>query len=189
MTSTGALWLSCNAIPASVPPRPSSCIRSSRWGHRRESGEHEGECFPYVFAVQERGACLRATFPVEHADTVAEETRPRPPAALAGLPGGGACEQIPGLGDPGVKVGEEGIQGIALGLDRGSQVFGQGEVFLGQPAAFVFAGPRVVIAEPDLRDPVFIAQDDCDLVEVEAEQGLQFPDAGHPGQVVLGVPA
>jgi hypothetical protein len=49
-----------------------------------------------------------------------------------------------------------------------------------------------VLVQPgpsDLGQPVFVVQDDGDLVEVEAEQGLQLPDAGHPGQVVVGVAA
>src|SRR5260370_3577966 len=40
-----------------------------------------------------------------------------------------------------------------------------------------------------LRHPVFVAQDDGDLVKVEPEQDLQLPYARHPGQVVFRITA
>jgi hypothetical protein len=55
--------------------------------------------------------------------------------------------------------------------------------------SFGITGLLVVIGPLDLRHPVLAAQDDGDLVQVEAEQHLQLPYPGDPGQVVLGVAA
>src|SRR6185437_15440740 len=51
------------------------------------------------------------------------------------------------------------------------------------------AGALVPVGQPDLGQPVLVAQHQRDLLEVQAEQGLQLTDPRHPGQVVGRVPA
>jgi hypothetical protein len=55
----------------------------------------------------------------------------------------------------------------------------------GQPLSV--GGVLVQACASYLRQPVLAAQYHGDFVEVEAEQGLQLPDAGHPGQVLIRV--
>ena len=54
---------------------------------------------------------------------------------------------------------------------------------------FGAAGVLVVIGQPDLGQPVLAAQHEGDLVQVQAEEVLQLPDPGDPGQVLFRVPA
>jgi hypothetical protein len=46
-----------------------------------------------------------------------------------------------------------------------------------------------VVGPADLGHSILVVQHDRDLVEVEAEQGLQLTDACHPGQVRLRIAA
>jgi len=112
-------------------------------------------------------------------------------AAAAGLlpQDGHLVEQVARPRDAGVQVGEETVDGLPLGLDGDPEFLLQPQAFRGQPQAVGRAGVLVPPGLLDLREPVFVAQDDGDLVEVQPEQGLQLPDARHPGQVVLGVAA
>ena len=55
--------------------------------------------------------------------------------------------------------------------------------------AFGVTGVLVQVGALDLGHPVFVAQHDGDLVEVEAEEDLQLPDPRHPGQIVVRVAA
>ena len=103
--------------------------------------------------------------------------------------GGHLVEQVARAGNAGVQVGEETVDSLPLGLDGDPEFLLQPQAFRGQPQALGRAGVLVPPGLLDLREPVFVAQDDGDLVEVQPEQGLQLPDARHPGQVVLGVAA
>jgi alkanesulfonate monooxygenase SsuD/methylene tetrahydromethanopterin reductase-like flavin-dependent oxidoreductase (luciferase family) len=103
--------------------------------------------------------------------------------------GGHLAEQVARARNAGVQVGEEAVDSLPLGLDGDPEFLLQPQAFRGQPPAVSRAGVLVPPGLLDLREPVFVAQDDGDLVEVQPEQGLQLPDARHPGQVVLGVAA
>ncbi|HTS97475.1 MAG TPA: hypothetical protein VMI33_12715 [Streptosporangiaceae bacterium] len=112
-------------------------------------------------------------------------------AAPAGLarPDVAAGQQVPGAPDPCLQVGQEAIQGVPLGVDGLAQALQQGQALAGQPQPFLLAGALVLVGPADLSQPVLVAQHDRDLVQVQAEQGLQLADARHPGQVVRRIAA
>ena len=101
----------------------------------------------------------------------------------AGRPAGPS----PRPGDAGVEIRQEGLQRGPFGLDRGAEVFLQGEALTGQLPALFVTGPLVLIGLPDLRDPVLVAQHQRYLVQVEAEQRLQLHDPFHPGDVAFRI--
>ena len=72
-----------------------------------------------------------------------------------------------------------------LRLDGGAEVQLERQALPGQFPALVLAGAFVAVGQADLRDPVLVAQHHRDLVQIEAEQGLQLPDPSHPGQIIL----
>ncbi len=112
---------------------------------------------------------------------------------LLGRGGQGACrhlgQQVVGPGDTGVQIGQETFDCDPLGLHCRPEVVLQAQALADQLPALGVAGVLVVVGAPDLGHPVFVAQHDGDLVEVEAEQDLQLADARYPGQVVIGIAA
>jgi diguanylate cyclase (GGDEF)-like protein len=109
---------------------------------------------------------------------------PAPPTPLTRR-GGHLREQVTRAGDAGVEVGKEALDGPPLGLDRRPEVAVQVQALVHQFPPLLVAGVLVMVGALDLRNPVLVPQHDGDLIEVEAEQGLQLADPRHPGQVIL----
>src|SRR5262245_33769567 len=77
-------------------------------------------------------------------------------------------------GDSGVEFVPERRQALDLAFDLGTQVQVDLTGLVEQPGPFLDAGRGPVLAHPG--QPVLMAEDVADLVQVEAEQVLQLPD-------------